>query len=301
MENKEIAFSGKIHRDIQYATALNFKGEEEKLGLDIYIPPSNILKAENPFILFIHGGGFLKGDKSTTGNFCKYLSNKGFVVASIDYRLGWPMDKGEDPCESADSIAAIKAFYRAQQDAQTALRFISSNASKYAIDTSWIFVAGSSAGGISTLGMVYFSQQIADQMYPFASAALGNLNEAGNNLKATYHIKAIASMWGALNTPFLIKPQNAVPTVFFHGEKDKVVPFDIEHFHSCENYPVDYGSKPLYERMVELNVPAEAFIDPEGGHGVYSDKFRAEKISEFFKGVMTKNYQTGYFVVESDE
>lgn len=298
---KDIPFSGKIFSDIICTTEENFKGEQERLNLDVYLPPENILKNENPFILVIHGGGFLKGDKSVTSNFCKLLANKGFVIATIDYRLGWPMDKGEDPCASADSVAAIKAFYRAQQDAQTALRFMMANANKYAIDTGWVFVAGSSAGGISTLGMIYYTQEISDKMYPFASASLGNLNEAGENLKSVYHIKAISSMWGALNTPLIIKENNAIPTIFFHGEKDKVVPFDIDNFHSCINYPVDYGTKPLYQRMVALNVPAEAYIDPEGGHGVYSDKFRADKIAEFFKGVMTKDYQTGYYVFEEEE
>lgn len=300
-ETEDVPFSGMIYHDITYHSAENFRGEQQRLNLDIYLPPSNKLKTENPFILFIHGGGFLKGDKSTTTGFCKYMANEGFVVASIDYRLGWPIYEEKDPCESADSIAAIKAFYRAQQDAHTALRFMVAQAQKYAIDTGKIFVAGQSAGAISTLGLIYFPQRVADQMYPFTGRDLGSLNDAGQYKNVSYHIRAIASMWGALNTPLLIDSNNAVPTVFFHGEKDKVVPFNTDNFHSCENYPIDYGTKPLYERMEELNVPAEAFIDPEGGHGVFSDKFRAGKITAFFNGVLTGKYETGWHVIESEE
>lgn len=299
-ETEDVPFSGVIYHDIAYHTAENFRGEQQRLDLDVYLPPSDILKTENPFILFIHGGGFLKGDKSTTTGFCKYMANEGFVVASIDYRLGWPIDQDKDPCESADSIAAIKAFYRAQQDAHTALRFMIAQAQKYAIDTSKIFVAGQSAGAISTLGLIYLPQGTVNKMYPFVSKSLGNLNENGLYKHTKYNIKGIASMWGALNTPLIITGKNAIPTIFFHGERDRLIPFDIDHFHSCENYPLDYGTKPLYERLKELKVPTEAFIDPEGGHGVFSDKFRAEKITAFFNGVLSGKYETGWHVIESE-
>lgn len=42
-----------------------------------------------PFILLIHGGGFVGGDKSSWEDECKEFAKRGYVTASINYRLGF--------------------------------------------------------------------------------------------------------------------------------------------------------------------------------------------------------------------
>ncbi len=56
-----------------------------------------------------------------------------------------------------------------------------------------------------------------------------------------------------------------------------------------------YGAEPLYERLQNLGVSSVAYIDPQGGHGVYSDDFRTDKIDCFLKAVMSNKKIQGLY------
>lgn len=61
-----------------------------------------------------------------------------------------------------------------------------------------------------------------------------------------------------------------------------MVSFDISYFYNCNNLFPSYGAKPLYNRLTDLGVPVSAYVDPNGGHGVYTAKFCAETLQIFF-------------------
>ena len=75
--------------DIQYGEAINLRDISEKLLLDIYFPSLDTLK-KRPLVVFLHGGGFKNGDKAQGYPllFCQGLVKRGYVVSSINYRLG---------------------------------------------------------------------------------------------------------------------------------------------------------------------------------------------------------------------
>lgn len=102
-------------------------GEKAHL-LDIYFPEGTTEKL--PVIIDIHGGGWMYGYKEINKNFCLKLSEKGFLVASINYRLA-----GDVLFD--DQIRDI--FY--------ALKWLNENLKDYPADTDNIFLAGDSAGG----------------------------------------------------------------------------------------------------------------------------------------------------------
>lgn len=83
-----------------------------------------------PAIICIHGGGWFKGERSSMANLAQALAAKGFVTATISYRLS-----GE-----AKFPAAI-------QDCKAAVRFLRANAAKFGINPNAIGVTGLSAGG----------------------------------------------------------------------------------------------------------------------------------------------------------
>jgi arylsulfatase A len=83
-----------------------------------------------PAIICIHGGGWYKGERSSMANLAQALAAKGFVTATISYRLS-----GE-----AKFPAAI-------QDCKAAVRFLRANAAKFGINANAIGVTGLSAGG----------------------------------------------------------------------------------------------------------------------------------------------------------
>lgn len=280
-------------QDVQYGHNINWLGADENLLMDIYLPDGAVNSANKyPFILYVHGGGFVKGDKTLGATYARKLNQLGFVVASINYRLGWTQDT-VNMC-NGDTLEAKKAIYRALQDTRAAFRFLSANATQYAIDTSWMFLSGSSAGGVTTLFLPVVNEQNAPIIFPGFAATMGPLN-ASNTLTNKFTLKGLIDMWGIISDLNLITKQNALPTLIFHGMNDRVAPYGVSHFYSCESFPISYGAKPVYDRLISLNVPVVANIDPTGGHGVYDATFRANNTSCFIRALMQGKPQTGFY------
>lgn len=107
--------------DIQYD--LNDKDAK----LDIYYPTD--ITEDLPIIVWIHGGGWVSGNKRQTSNYFKILSSHGYIVASIDY-----------------SIAPGAHYPTPVRQTMAALKFLQENAPKYQIATSKMFLAGDSGG-----------------------------------------------------------------------------------------------------------------------------------------------------------
>lgn len=98
------------------------------LLLDLYLP----LQAKEPLpvIVWLHGGGWRIGDRKLGPDFCRFFAEKGFAMASIEYRLS-----GE-------------ALFPAQiHDVKTAIRWLRSVADEYHLNSDRIGLWGSSAGG----------------------------------------------------------------------------------------------------------------------------------------------------------
>ena len=244
------AFDGKIINDIAFAKERDWNGNSVTLAMDIYIPSSVKDTGKLPLVVSIHGGAFEFGDKSEIAAACQLLASKGYIVAAINYRLGWNWIDKNDPNHClADTATLDEAWYRAQQDTRAAFRFLAANASKYSIATKWMFVEGSSAGAEAALGVAYFTQDTADIYLHGISDTLGLLDNSGNKLKNTYKIKGVASMWGAMRNPDFITAENAVPTIFFHGMLGKGVPYNVGHYWDCDNFAIAYGSKRSEERV----------------------------------------------------
>ncbi len=105
-------------------------GELDGVELSINIAfPQNISKQPRPVLILIHGGGFLKGDKSLNNTRIQKMTKLGFVSASAMYRL-----------------APEHKFPAALDDIKLAIRFLKANAERYHIDPERIIVSGSSSG-----------------------------------------------------------------------------------------------------------------------------------------------------------
>jgi acetyl esterase/lipase len=117
----------RVVRGIEYASVPGFR----PLLLDLHLPPSG---PERPVILFIHGGGWMSGDRTRGGpafedGFFERLVLAGFAVAAVDYRLS-----GE-------------AIFPAQlNDVKAAVRWLRRHASEYGLDGRRIVAWGESAG-----------------------------------------------------------------------------------------------------------------------------------------------------------
>ena len=118
--------------DVEYANLNGFR----PLLLDLYRPAAGAGGRPHPLVIYVHGGGWRHGDSRTTGAFTNFprvlasLAARGYVVASIDYRL-----TGE-----ARYPAAVR-------DVNSAIAYLRSRASQWGIDPRRIVLWGASAGG----------------------------------------------------------------------------------------------------------------------------------------------------------
>ena len=119
----ELTASLEAHPGLVYA-----RYGERGMQLDLWRPKAATQPL--PAIVCIHGGGWFKGDRNSMANLAQALAAKGYVTASISYRLS-----GE-----AKFPAAI-------QDCKAAVRFLRANAAKFGIQSDAIGVTGLSAGG----------------------------------------------------------------------------------------------------------------------------------------------------------
>ncbi len=250
---KEYAYSDiEILQDIVYGTATTYKGGTKTLTLDIY----SALDCENrnrPLLLMIHGGG-LRTDSTKEQSYAvkisKLMASKGYVVASINYRT---RDGGDMP----DKASSAPALMDAAEDANTALLWLREQASVYGFNPDYIFVAGGSAGGATTM------------CYAFAEDSRG-FDKSG--------IVAVADLWGGPRDVFAgcydsdFSQDDRFPTIFIHGTGDTTMDYN----HSLN----------AYNAMVAAGITA-SWNPVEGAeHSLsgYDDtyEFTTGLISEFF-------------------
>ena len=228
-------------QDIIYAEGLSHQSINSSnaspisLKLDLYIPDND---SENrPVFMFIHGGGFTGGDKQSypIGTLANYYASRGFVFASINYRLsddlGTIPEVWQNYTTNLDPTLAPQylAIYPAQRDAKAALRWIVANAATYKINTDYITVGGGSAGAITaiTLGISNL-EDFRDELDFTTDPTLITTNVSEN-----YSVKTIVNFWGskvALDSHEFVFHTNKFdsndPALFtVHGTLDPTVPY----------------------------------------------------------------------------
>lgn len=260
------------------------------LYMDIYLPKDDTMK-QRPLVMFIHGGGFFIGDKRDNPIvlWCQHYAKMGYVAVSINYRMGFKPSK----------VSIERCGYSAAQDAHAAMRFLIHNKEKYRINPNYLFVAGSSAGGITTLNLAFMRNANRPESADggLFNEALGNIESSGNSLKETFKIRCIANMWGSVHDINMID-NSKISIISFHGDADKVVPYgtdipfkDIKLNISNLFFNKMYGSKSIHERAKKLGYREELHTFPGCGHAPHVDAnnqpnekfyFIQEKTTDFF-------------------
>ena len=221
-----------IIEDVEYGRAGDIP-----LLLDIYIPEVPIA-TPMPAVIWIHGGSFKYGDKSSDPMLrsIKALAEHGFFVVSINYRL-----------------SGVAPFPAAVEDSKCAVRWLRANVEKYNVDPNRIGVWGSSAGGYLSMmvgsadetaglegngGWAEFSSRVqavgsyygpADLVsaYIKLEALWGSVPDSHHFVQfLDSHLEEKPDLWKAAS-PINHVTADDPPLLLVHGELDSVVPIIV--------------------------------------------------------------------------
>jgi pimeloyl-ACP methyl ester carboxylesterase len=226
---------------IAYGSAINIKGSAETLLMDLIFPQGDTMK-KRPLVVFIHGGGFQSNSRkgSYSAMVCQGFAKRGFVTATIDYRLGIENQKTE-----ADYANAL---YRAQQDGRAAIRYLKKHAAQYGIDTNQVFLTGSSAGSKTAMAIAYMDE--SELPAGIDIQKWGSLEGTGGSEGYSSKVHGVMNAWGAMIDFNWIKKGDA-PLFNTSGTMDKTVAFDS----SFGYHGFKYGGYILYQHCLALGIP----------------------------------------------
>lgn len=128
----------------------------------VYSPQGDVNTCR-PVIIWAHGGGFYTGSylEQKTTDMMTVFARKGYVAITMRYRLA-----STQPTTNAQYQDAL---IKGVQDMIAAIKYVRANAATLGIDTSQIFIGGSSAGAIIANHTAFMSEAQA-----FATALANN-------------------------------------------------------------------------------------------------------------------------------
>lgn len=200
-----------ILRDVSY-------GPDKRNTMNVFIPKG--ASSTTPFVLFMHGGAWVSGDKNDVAIVQLALGAQGIASASINYRY------------ASKSVHYVELM----NDVNLAVNYINDHGKDWNVDTSKIAIGGISAGG--HMAMLYAYRYDTGNHINAVISMAGPSNIADTTvLDASVQnrlIGGVESMVGAKYTAGKTLDQKFadaspinfiknVPTLLIHGTGDTVV------------------------------------------------------------------------------
>ncbi len=212
MENVFSAVDSVVN--ITFGKANDYLHQTQQLLFDLYQPHNDTVKTR-PLLVYVHGGGFTGGTRKwpSIKLLCEKMALKGYVVASIDYRL--------DPTFNVfDSTADKRAITDAMHDLKAAIRFFKLQQATYGIDTGKIFVGGESAGAITAMMATYMNK--TRELIAFNKTTPATVEGNSGNAGADSKPSAALCLCGYGDTLAMENSSNP-PFLWIHGSSDPLV------------------------------------------------------------------------------
>jgi predicted esterase len=241
------------------------------LYMDVYQPAGDTARLR-PLVILAHGGSFIHGNRRSDAipGLCREMASRGFVVASIDYRLTnlWGM---------LTKPKAYAAIIKAVADGRNSVRWFindAANGNTYGINPARIFFGGSSAGGILAEQLAYMGG--VAKCSPILCRAAGKyLPDTG--ALPPHAIRGCISLAGALLDTNLIGP-GGTPILHIQGDADHVVPFGYQRpVHKLAPFRLAGlgASRPRYKSQ---HIDFSEYVLINGGHTPWDYDSNAFKI-----------------------
>ena len=270
---KDMVFSNvTVTSNITYSTA-----NSTTLKLDVYEPTGDTA-AQRPLIILAHGGSFISGDKTNDNvvtQLCTNFAKRGYVTASIDYRLGNAIQM------YLDSQYAITTVLKALSDGKSAIRFFRKDAATtntYRINPNIIFAGGNSAGAVLYMHSIYVDSvgELTPLLQSIINANGGFEGNSGNDGYSS-ELQGLSNGAGGLNNPYFIGP-NSKPSANFQGDQDATVPYNCAYAVNASIQVRLCGlgaAEPLYQQYgvnhVSIVYPGEGHVPWQSNQTMFTE------------------------------
>ena len=238
------------HADVHY-------GAHERQVLDVYLAPS---EKPTPLLIYIHGGGFVGGDKHTlTADVIRRCHAAGVSVAAIHYRF-----------------VTTDPFPAPQRDAARAVQFLRSKAVEWHLDPNRFAAYGGSAGAGLSLWLG-FHDDLADPASSDPVARQSTRLKAVGSIggQSTYDPNVIKAWIGgrAYEHPSIFKCYNIQS---IDQITDPMLQPLYDEVSAIRHLTAD--DPPVYMLYSEADAPLPAGSRPGQGihHPVFGHKLKAE-------------------------
>jgi hypothetical protein len=187
-------YAYRVEQNIQYGSAINYAGNEVDLFLDLYKPIGDN-NPNRPVLIIAFGGAWIGGSRTSTDvmPLIPWFVRRGYVVASVDYRLGIhtspsggsntatcsAMDGPTNCVYAVDTSEFIRASYRAMQDIKGAIRFLKARSLTDSTCKENFYLSGVSAGGFNAIAAAFVDEEAEK---PASAAALSDAPTGANSL-----------------------------------------------------------------------------------------------------------------------
>lgn len=286
--------------DVRYGANAGLAGISGDLYLDVYEPTGDTGE-KRPTIVMAHGGAFVSGTKTQIREICKSYARKGYVVASVGYRL-----INDPDLLNRDSVGFTLGFTEAVVmalgDMKAAIRYLRNDAlndNNYGIDPEIMFAGGVSAGAVMANHVGYwdlnesipsYMQDILDDNGGFE----GNTNDINQSSK----VSGVVSFSGSLFDENWMDAND--PTAFFvHEELDPVVPCGYQGSNLFPFLVYAYGACELDSKLNDIGVSSELTLlagvsthvgylgneNPDTSSDIYINQY-VEASAKFLAGII---------------
>lgn len=301
--NEKIFSKTKATKNIVYHRAPLANGGMKNVLMDVYEPLGDTV-TQRPLIIFMHGGAYWKGSKNDPSQvaMANEFAKMGYVYCNSNYRLEL------SPVSLLFPNMMLKAVARGVQDMKTLVKYFFYSArhegNPFGIDTTKVFLCGSSAGAFNALHTVFLDEE--DNMDPQWTAWM---EEAGGGfgefqfIDFGKKIKGVVNINGALGDKSYMD-NNHIPFLSVHNIYDPQVPFNRGKPYGIESLMKVDGSNVLHAKASELGIYNPFYIIPDDGHTSYSDDIFNNVVQPFFDSTvyyMKEFFATVLEVCNEDE
>tara|TARA_B100002052_G_scaffold298521_1_gene332274 strand:+ start:576 stop:1703 length:1128 start_codon:yes stop_codon:yes gene_type:complete len=309
----ESRYQSEIFSDVSVQTVTY--SEPHDLQMDIYTPLGDVCN-NRPLLIFAHGGTFIFGTKTnpTMVDLCETFARKGYVTASINYRLAADIvGFFAQFTYYTNTQSAYEVVLNAVMDGKAAIRYfrkdIAENGNNYGIDPNQIWGGGNSAGGVLFLHAAHvgsteeFTLPLDDNRASIANniiESIGGFEGSSGNEGYSSELSGVISLAGALHRSEYLD-SNDVPSVFCHGDEDSVVPYDCNGFQNNPSFDQLCGGGALYPDAISMGINTDLLTFPNDDHCPWdASSSKMQDVKDFVSDFLYSNIDCNSVGINED-